>query len=90
MPQTFVKDPDATLDYLVDWTDQLVTGDYIISAAVSADIGIVLHAQTFTSATHTIWLRGGTVDTRYKARSKIWTQGGRVDERSITLIVRER
>lgn len=90
MPSTFTKDPDATLDYLVDWTDQLATGDYIVSAAVSVDPGITLHAQTFTSASHTIWLRGGVVNTRYKARSKIWTQGNRVDERTITLIIRER
>ena len=90
MPQTFTKDPDATLDYIVDWTDQIATNDYIVSAAVSADPGISLHMQTFTSANHTIWLRGGTVNNRYKVRSKIWTQGNRVDERTITVIVRER
>ena len=90
MPQSFIKDPDATLDYMVDWTDQLASGDYIVSAAVSVDPGITLHAQTFTSASHTIWLRAGTVGGRYKARSKIWTQGTRVDERTITIIVRER
>ena len=90
MPSTFTKDPDATLDYMVDWTDQIATGDFIVSAAVSADTGITLHAQTFTSATHTIWLRGGTVNNRYRVRSKIYTQGNRVDERTITVLVRER
>jgi hypothetical protein len=90
MPQTFTKDPDSTLDYLVDWSDQIGAGDYIVSAAVSADPGITLHLQSFTSATHTIWLRGGAVNNRYKVRSKIWTQGTRVDERTITIIVRER
>ena len=90
MPQSFIKDPDATLDYMVDWTDQLASGDHIVSAAVSADGGITVHAQTFTSATHTIWLRGGALNTRYEVRSKIWTLGNRVDERTIRSNVRNR
>jgi hypothetical protein len=91
MPSNFIKDPDAILDYQVDWSELLdQVSDYIVSAAVSADTTITVHAQTFTSASHTIWLRGGTVGTRSRVRSKIWTQGGRVDERSITVLTRER
>jgi frataxin-like iron-binding protein CyaY len=91
MPSSFTKDPDATLDYQVDWSELLDSvSDYIVSAATSADSGITVHTQTFTSAAHTIWLRGGTVGQRYRVRSKIWTQGNRVDERTITILVRER
>jgi hypothetical protein len=91
LPSSFTKDPDATLDYLVDWSELLDSvSDYIVSAAVSADTGITVYLQTFTSSRHTIWLQGGTVGNRYRARSKIWTQAGRIDERTITVLVRER
>jgi hypothetical protein len=91
MPSSFTKDPDSTLDFRVDWSELLDSvSDYIVSAATSADPGITVYLQTYTSGAHTIWLQGGTVGNRYRVRSKIWTAGTRVDERTFTVLVRER
>ena len=86
----FPKDPDALLDYVVDWTDWLPTGDYIVSAAASVPSGITLNTQSYSSTQHTIWLVSGNTDTEYTIISRIWTNGGRRDDRSFTIRVRER
>jgi hypothetical protein len=87
---SFTKDPDAILDYLVDWEDWLATGDYIVSAATSVQSGLTLTTQAFTSTQHTIWLSGGTKGTDYTVTSRVWTNDGRKDDRSIRIRVKER
>lgn len=86
----FTKDPDALLDYLVDWEDWLSTGDFIVSAATSATSGLTVSTQAFTSTQHTIWLSGGTKGTDYIVTSRVWTNGGRKDDRSFKIRVKER
>lgn len=87
---SFPKDPDATLDYVVDWSDWLDGTDWISGVSTSAQSGITLSTQSFTSTQHTIWLAGGAVGQQYSITSHITTNAGRVDERSFTVRVRER
>ena len=87
---TFRQDPDAKLDYLVDWTNYLPTGDFIISALVTAETGISVASQSFTSSKTTIFLSGGTVGEQYRVTSRIFTNGGRRDDRSFDIIIEER
>lgn len=96
MSNTFTKDPDAVLDYTVDWTDWL--GDDTISSVtwtITPDdtlAGIqedtVLSSADAVSAT--IGLTGGTADRDYIVGCHIVTGDNREDERSFTVLVRER
>ena len=89
MPQSFVKDPDAILDYQIDWATWLGT-DTIATTTWKVTTGITKVSDTKTTTTATIWLSGGTANTDYTAACKITTAGGRADERTITIIVRQK
>lgn len=69
-----IKDPDAVLDYMVDFapetngricaeSDWLQAGETILSHTVTADSGITVDSSSLTdSATSvTVWLSGGTL-----------------------------
>ena len=84
----FRKDPDARLDYIVDWSDWLDgSSDFIVSARASAQTGIIIDQSSQTSTIHTFWVSGGTVGEEYEIVSRIATNGGRNDERTIIIIV---
>lgn len=84
------KDPEAILDYLWDYTDYLDTGDTIVSARASAQSGITVISEGFTTTGHTVWLVSGTAGNEYQVTSRIYTQAGRRDERTWTFRVEER
>ena len=88
----FTKDPDALIDYIVEWSEWMPTGDNLVSANTTAQSGITVDSQAVTtaSALHTIWLSGGAPGTTYRITSRIYTNGGRRDERSFFVRVRER
>lgn len=89
MPQSFVKDPAATLDYVFDWSDWLVDDDAIASHTVTADTGITVASSTATTTHVTVWLSGGTAGTWYTVQCRITTSGGRTDDRTISIRVME-
>lgn len=85
----FVKDPDAILDYTVDWLnwlclDTIVTGTWIVPS------GITKVTSTITTTTSTVWLSGGSVDHSYDLINRINTSGGRTDDRTISIMVRNK
>lgn len=93
MTINYKKDPDATLDYRVDWTAWL-NGDTISSstwivAEVAGAAGLVKSNEDNTATTTIVWLSGGTVNTRYRVTNRIVTAGGRTDDRSFGLLVGE-
>ena len=101
MPSTFLKDPDAVLDFKFDWaastngsgdSDWLASGETISTKTVTADSGITIDSSsiTDTNTSVTVWLSGGTAETIYKVSCKIATSGSRTDERSILVRVIER
>ena len=85
-----VHDPDAVLDYPVDWSDWLPEGDTIESATVTAEVGVTVGTVDVTSPVVTAWISGGTVGATYDVTYHIVTAEGREDDRSITLVVKER
>jgi hypothetical protein len=89
-PSVFIKDPQATLDYSVDWTLWLASGDYISSVVWTVPSGLTTVTTSNTNTLATIWLSGGTVGQSYSVQCKITTAGGRIDERTISIIVRQR
>jgi hypothetical protein len=87
----FIKDPNANLDYLFDWTDWLEAGDTITSHVVAVDSGdVVIGVNSHTTNSVTVWLSGGTVNTDAAVRARVTTTQGRIDDRTITLLIRER
>lgn len=85
----FTKDPDATLDYGIDWTNWLETGDSIASSAWEVPTGLTLTSQSNTNNKTLVWLSGGTVGTTYTVRNRITTASTppRVEDRSILIQV---
>lgn len=84
----FVKDPDAVLDYQVDWSAWLGT-DTITASTWTLDTGITKTLDTHTTTAATIWLSGGTDGTNYSVSNRIVTAGGRTNDRTLTILVRQ-
>jgi len=89
MPQQFIHDPQAQLDYTINWADWLGS-DTISTSTWTVESGLTEGTKTSTSTTATIWLSGGTAGQTYSVTNRIVTAGGRTDERTITLKVRNR
>ena len=87
---TFLKDPDATLDYTVDWSDWLDPNDTISASAWSVPSGLTQVSASYTPTSATIWLSGGTAGQRYDVRNRITTAAGRIDDRTVRFNVQER
>lgn len=90
MPQNFVKDADAVLDYNIDWSDWLATGDTIIASSWAVDTGLNEDSDSNTTTITTVWVSGGTVGDTYKLVNSIETGDGREDDRTITIRVVEK
>lgn len=88
-PQAFIKDPDAVLDYSIDWSDWL-DDDTIATSTWEAEDDITVDSDSSTSTTTTIWLSGGTVGAKYRVTNHIVTAAGREDDRRITIRIRDR
>lgn len=89
MGNRFLKDPDAVLDYMVDWSDWL-DSDTISTSTWTVTTGITEDSDTKSDTTTTIWLSGGTVGTEYELVNRIVTAGGREDDRTIMIKVQEK
>ena len=105
-PNTFIKDPQAVLDYKFDWkpltngsgdTDWLDTAETITTATITispsvAVTGLIKDSQslTDTDTSVTVWLSSGTNNVNYTVACKIVTNALRTDERSITICVKNR
>lgn len=92
---TIVKDPNAVLDYTIDWTEWLEPlDDTIASVAVAVAGGITLDHTTNNATSVTIWISGGTVGERGSARVRITTVGTgaqpRTDDRTVYFKIKER
>lgn len=89
--QTFRKDPNAVLDYVLDWGENyLATGETINSVVWTVATGITKDSDSKTDTTTTIWLSGGTALTSYTIACKIVTSQSRTDERTFTVQVENR
>ena len=83
------KDPDAVIDYQIDWTAWL-NGDVISTSTWAADTGITVDSDSDDGSISTVWLSGGTAGTTYSVTNQIITTAGRTDDRSLSISVAER
>lgn len=96
MPAKFVKDPDALLDFKVDWgdwleTDQIVSALAFTDAVASAQVSGLRIATMMVSASSAIvtWLSAGVLDNEYSVTVRVWTSAGRRNDESFTVAIEE-
>ena len=86
---SFKKDPQAVLDYQIDWSDWLGSDTIDVSTWIVPE-GLALETDSNTTTTATVWLSGGTARRNYNVTNEIVTAGGRTDDRTITIKVVDR
>ena len=82
----------AVLDYKFIWSNWLVgrEGERIETATFSiegGDVALAIDSQLFDQTSATVWLSGGTPNTRYEVKCMVETTAGRNDWRSIVVEV---
>jgi hypothetical protein len=87
---TFLKDPDAVLDYEFNWSEWLGPSEIIDTFDVIASPGITVNSSFSSPTTVTVWLSGGTAGQPYTVTNRITTNQGRTDDRTMTIRVAER
>ncbi|MEM1142738.1 MAG: hypothetical protein AAGI88_09155 [Pseudomonadota bacterium] len=85
-----IKDPDATLDYQMDWSDWLAESDLIATSEwiVPAALAVVSESQSENTAT--VLLSGGLTGQTYVVVNRIVTDAGLTDDRSIEFLILDR
>lgn len=88
-----VKDPDARLDYAVDWSTFLSSHDppdTITGAAwVQYDEDLTVDDEGLDGDRHVAFVSGGVVNKVYRLTSRITTTAGRIQDQTFALIIRE-
>lgn len=90
MPQSFSKDPQADLDYVIDWSDWLAGDTLNTSAWAVASGDVTLHDPAIVGDLTRVWVTGGTAGTIARITNSIVTTGGRDEDRTLTFIIQER
>ena len=86
-----VKDPDAILDYAVDWTPFLAgtDGDTIATAQwVEVDGALTIDDLGFDGPIHSVMVSGGTIGQFHALTSRVTTVQGRVTDTTFRLYIR--
>lgn len=89
-----LKDPEAVLDYSVDWgaeylgEDQLAESEWTVSPAEIGGVAVV--GSDFDAAIATVKAGGGVPGRIYRLDNHVVLASGRIDSRSITLRVERR
>ena len=90
------KDPYAVLDYTLDWTNWMPTGDTISSITVTAETisgdsaPLTIDSTTNNDYLATAYISGGTAGNIYNVEYKIDTTNGLKDSRNIRIKILER
>lgn len=83
---TFKKDPNAVLDYTVDWTPYLTpVADTISTVTWVLSSGLAKVSQSNTMTAATAFISGGVLGNTETLTCRITTAAGRTDDRTISL-----
>lgn len=86
---SFVKDPDARLDYEIDWSEWLPTGDTIIVSTWECDDdAVTLEDATSDDDSATVFVGGGVIGTSYLVTNRIETGQGRINDQTIKIKIK--
>lgn len=84
------KDPDAVLDYGIDWSAWLAAGDSVETSAWTVASGLVGASPQLDGTVASIMISGGTAGQTYTVTNRITTANGRTEDRSFRVKVAER
>lgn len=92
MSPVIVKDPDAVVDYTLNWgADYLESGETISTSTWTVTpTGLTKDSDSNDTTTTTIFVSGGTRGKIYRLTNKIVTSKSRTDERSLVVRVEQR
>jgi hypothetical protein len=89
-----LKDPDAVLDYSIDWGAEYLGDDLLAESewTVSPDEldGVSVVGSSFDATVAVVKAGGGTAGRLYRLENHVVLQSGRIDSRSIVLRVEQR
>lgn len=89
-----LKDPDAVLDYAIDWGTEYLAGDLLAQSAWSVvpdeTGGVSIAGSDFDATVSTVKAAGGVPGRIYRLMNQVVTHSGRIDDRSIVLRVEKR
>jgi hypothetical protein len=86
------KDPNAVLDYPIDFTKWLdAVGDSLASHTVTVTGGVVCDSSSIVGKAVVLWISGGTVGTRGSATVRVTTNNTppRIDDRTVYFTIKE-
>jgi hypothetical protein len=89
---SFVKQPVEVLDYDIDYSDWVISGDNIIAAGVDVqtdDPALVITRVTVSDPVVKVWVGGGENGTTYKVTLTVTTADGRVKQDEFRIVVRD-
>ena len=90
----YLKDPDARIDYAIDWGTAYLDGQIIVASewAVTPEeeSGAIVEIASFDLTRTAVTLSGGVPGHVYRIGNRVTLSDGRSDERSLTLRVEER
>lgn len=85
------KDPQAVLDFFVDWQQEGWLGtDTIAVSTWSVPAGITKESESLVAGRAIVWLSGGTAGTTYTVTNHITTTGGRQNDQSLYIFCIEK
>lgn len=89
-----MKDPEAVLDYSIDWGTEYLGGDLLAdslwSVAPDEPGGVSVAGSDFDATISTVKAAGGVPGRIYKLVNHVTLESGRTDNRSIVLRVEAR
>lgn len=86
----FKKDPNAVIDYTIDWSRWLA-GDTLSGAVwTSTSSDLTINFSTTDQTRSQVWVSGGIDKARYYLTCHVTTAAGRQDDRSIAIDMVER
>lgn len=89
-----LKDPEAVLDYAVDWGADYLAGDALQTSSWSVspaeDGGAEIAGSAFDLLVASVQVAGGAPGKIYRVTNHVTTASGREDSRSIMLRVEKR
>ena len=87
----YLKDPEASLDYMIDWGlggRTVASSDWAVTPVEAG--GLVLVDDAVDGGVTRATLGGGIAGHVYRVTGQVVLSDGRIDERSLTLRVDER
>lgn len=86
----FSKDPQAVLDYQVNWAAWL-DGDTISASTWTVPAGLTQPSPASnTTTTATVWIAGGTAGSSYNVVNHITTTAGRQNDATLRIFIKDR